>query len=446
MKHNDWTEQMRQRLGNARADVPDDMWAAIERKLDAQPAESPVSDAPRQHRVVAMRRWAVAASVAVVAGMGLWWQLRDSVAPADMPRVMGVVASDYGDKTAANNVADMAMQADGGAEALAARTHLANKKAATDAVAYALEAHMAASDAAEVASINSETGSIDDEATALSVDEAVSSPADNAVAAVAVTSDEPAARVGGNRKQTQQKTPTTTRRTTAMLRSERQSRAVKTSDGGSRWQVGMATGGSMYRYNASGGVMAVRQAADCMTVESNNNTLFWAEPMQRDLKESSHHSVPVSFGLTAAYRLTDRLSVTSGVVYTHASSTFEHGTPGSLSKDKQTLHYVGIPVSANFVVWGNQLLQTYVTAGAQADFNVAAKVTTGDHTADIDKDRAQFSVGGGVGVQLNIVKQLGVYVEPGVKYYFDNGSMVQNVFKDHPCNFSLQVGLRFNMK
>lgn len=446
MKHNDWTEQMRQRLGNARADVPDDMWAAIERKLDAQPAESPVSDAPRQHRVVAMRRWAVAASVAVVAGMGLWWQLRDSVAPADMPRVMGVVASDYGDKTAANNVADMAMQADGGAEALAARTHLANKKAATDAVAYALEAHMAASDAAEVASINSETGSIDDEATALSVDEAVSSPADNAVAAVAVTSDEPAARVGGNRKQTQQKTPTITRRTTAMLRSERQSRAVKTSDGGSRWQVGMATGGSMYRYNASGGVMAVRQAADYVTAESNNNTLFWAEPMQRDLKESSHHSVPVSFGLTAAYRLTDRLSVTSGVVYTHASSTFEHGTPGSLSKDKQTLHYVGIPVSANFVVWGNQLLQTYVTAGAQADFNVAAKVTTGDHTADIDKDRAQFSVGGGVGVQLNIVKQLGVYVEPGVKYYFDNGSMVQNVFKDHPCNFSLQVGLRFNMK
>lgn len=446
MKHNDWTEQMRQRLGNARADVPDDMWAAIERKLDAQPAESPVSDAPRQRRVVAMRRWAVAASVAVVAGMGVWWQLRDSVAPADMPRVMGVVASDYGDKTAANNVADMAMQADGGAEALAARTHLANKKAATDAVAYALEAHMAASDAAEVASINSETGSIDDEATALSVDEAVSSPADNAVAAVAVTSDEPAARVGGNRKQTQQKTPTTTRRTTAMLRSERQSRAVKTSDGGSRWQVGMATGGSMYRYNASGGVMAVRQAADYMTAESNNNTLFWAEPMQRDLKESSHHSVPVSFGLTAAYRLTDRLSVTSGVVYTHASSTFEHGTPGSLSKDKQTLHYVGIPVSANFVVLGNRLLQTYVTAGAQADFNVAAKVTTGDHTADIDKDRAQFSVGGGVGVQLNIVKQLGVYVEPGVKYYFDNGSMVQNVFKDHPCNFSLQVGLRFNMK
>ena len=49
-------------------------------------------------------------------------------------------------------------------------------------------------------------------------------------------------------------------------------------------------------------------------------------------------------------------------------------------------------------------------------------------------------------MQLNIVKQLGVYVEPGVKYYFDNGSMVQNVFKDHPCNFSLQVGLRFNMK
>ena len=31
-------------------------------------------------------------------------------------------------------------------------------------------------------------------------------------------------------------------------------------------------------------------------------------------------------------------------------------------------------------------------------------------------------------------------------YYFDNGSRVQNCFKDKPTNFNLQVGLRWNLR
>ena len=41
MKHNGFAEQMRQRLGNAEADVPEGLWDAIEQKLDAQPAAAP---------------------------------------------------------------------------------------------------------------------------------------------------------------------------------------------------------------------------------------------------------------------------------------------------------------------------------------------------------------------------------------------------------------------
>ena len=32
------------------------------------------------------------------------------------------------------------------------------------------------------------------------------------------------------------------------------------------------------------------------------------------------------------------------------------------------------------------------------------------------------------------------------KYYFDNGSRVQNFFKDKPTNFNLQLGLRWNLR
>ena len=40
---------------------------------------------------------------------------------------------------------------------------------------------------------------------------------------------------------------------------------------------------------------------------------------------------------------------------------------------------------------------------------------------------------------------LGIYAEPGFSYYFDNGSFVETVYRERPFNFSLSLGLRFNL-
>ena len=45
-----------------------------------------------------------------------------------------------------------------------------------------------------------------------------------------------------------------------------------------------------------------------------------------------------------------------------------------------------------------------------------------------------------------VIPQLGVYVEPGVRYYIDNGSRIENYYKDKPVSFSLQLGLRLNIE
>lgn len=50
-----------------------------------------------------------------------------------------------------------------------------------------------------------------------------------------------------------------------------------------------------------------------------------------------------------------------------------------------------------------------------------------------------------LGIQYDVLPQLGLYAEPGVKYYFDNGSPLINIFKDKPLNLNLQVGLRLNI-
>ena len=64
------------------------------------------------------------------------------------------------------------------------------------------------------------------------------------------------------------------------------------------------------------------------------------------------------------------------------------------------------------------------------------------HSLDIDA--LQWSVSASAGVQVNFTKQLGLYAEPGIVYYFDDNSGVETIRKEHPFNFNLQVGLRFS--
>lgn len=438
MKHNGFAEQMRQRLGNAEADVPEGLWDAIEQKLDAQPAAAPQMTIAKTPRRVVLRRWAVAASVAIVAGAGLWWYAHDDDTLPGGAKALGVVAYDN-------------------AEVNPAVSKRADRTGLSENYNLSVGSNSLNGSNVSVGSNHSGGSNHSSGSNATMVAQYMSRRADGGADMVAMADDDSKveAKLGQKeesrataRSMTNRRTQTTEMKrsaATAMMRSasteEQFSR--RAANGGSKWQFGVGTSGNMTRYSSTNGIMPVRYS-DVAMAQGSSNAYFNAEPLQRDCKETTKHNMPVSFGATVSYALNDRLALTSGLVYTLATSSFEHGTSSSASKDEQTLHYVGIPLTASYTIWSNSWLKTYVNAGGQADFNVSAKVETEGHTTDIDKDRAQLSVGAAAGVQLNVIKQMGVYVEPGMRYYFDNGSNVQTVFKEHPCNFSLQMGLRWN--
>ena len=58
----------------------------------------------------------------------------------------------------------------------------------------------------------------------------------------------------------------------------------------------------------------------------------------------------------------------------------------------------------------------------------------------------KWSVMGGVGIEFKLSRMLGLYFEPGVIYYFDDGTNIPNIRKDRPLNLNLQIGMRFNLK
>ena len=168
--------------------------------------------------------------------------------------------------------------------------------------------------------------------------------------------------------------------------------------------------------------------------------------IQRKQQVNAKHHAPVSVGLQVAFGIAPRLSLSTGLVYTRTSSDFYPYAPSSNYNVHQVLHYVGIPVGLNYEFWQSGGFHAYVMAGAEADYNVKNDTEEeGVKKENAKRDRVQFSGKASLGAQYDITPKVGLYIEPGAKYYFDNGSHVENTFKDKKLNFNLQFGLRFNL-
>ena len=168
--------------------------------------------------------------------------------------------------------------------------------------------------------------------------------------------------------------------------------------------------------------------------------------IQRSQQGNAKHHAPVSVGLQVAFGIAPRLSLSTGLVYTRTSSDFYPYAPSSNYNVHQVLHYVGIPVGLNYEFWQSGGFHAYVMVGAEADYNVKNDTEEeGVKKENAKRDRVQFSGKASLGAQYDITPKVGLYIEPGAKYYFDNGSHVENTFKDKKLNFNLQFGLRFNL-
>ena len=168
--------------------------------------------------------------------------------------------------------------------------------------------------------------------------------------------------------------------------------------------------------------------------------------IQRNQQGNAKHHAPVSVGLQVAFGIAPRLSLSTGLVYTRTSSDFYPYAPNSNYNVHQVFHYVGIPVGLNYEFWQSGGFHAYVMAGAEADYNVKNDTEEeGVKKENAKRDRVQFSGKASLGAQYDITPKVGLYIEPGAKYYFDNGSHVENTFKDKKLNFNLQFGLRFNL-
>lgn len=382
MKQDKWTKQLHDKLADHEVAAPEGLWADIEAAL-------PKSVAPQKARFMTLRRWAVAASMLALLATGMyWWWPQEEISQQVLPQT--------------------------------AKTETPQPVTPTEAVMEETTRVEIAEQKTSKTTERSETAQAVEERTAPTVTEDEPQPTEETPTTQPAAESTPQAIVRQLDEQIARLSPMKRRRSASI--------SLYAMNG-----FGTQTG--------SNGVIMSPQLADKFRNATRANEVIYLAGYE----ERQKHYQPISFGLTVAYPLTDRLSLSSGIVLTRLQSEFSYIMPSQQIQKEQTLYYLGIPLNLNYRLWTYKGLKVYASAGGQADWNVWTKLQTNGVTLEMDKDRMQWSVGGALGIQYDVIPQLGFYAEPGLKYYFDNGSKVQNFFKDKPLNFNLQMGLRLNL-
>lgn len=227
-------------------------------------------------------------------------------------------------------------------------------------------------------------------------------------------------------------------------------------DASSRWTVST---GAMGGLGASGTTTAYGDylVLSCPGgMDAKDSPMLDMSSVNRDVepKTEYEHHLPIRIGLSVAYALTDRLSIGTGLTYTRLSSDIKDASRESNYSGEQRLHYVGIPVNVSYKVASSRWISLYGTAGVLAEKCVSGTTDEGyvvnnivqqTNTHDISTKPLQMSVNAGVGIQFNVIDNVGIYAEPGLSYYFDDGSALQTIYKEKPLNFNLNVGVRFKL-
>jgi hypothetical protein len=169
-----------------------------------------------------------------------------------------------------------------------------------------------------------------------------------------------------------------------------------------------------------------------------------------DFPEATYRA-PLSFGLTVKKELNRIFSLETGLVYTFLDSRFEN--PGMRKEALLQLHYIGIPVNIQTLIWGDKKTgwEVYFSAGGMIEKGIYSHYKQVNHYSNehsktiVSNEKInglQYSISFAPGIDYHIYRNYSVYFEPKISYYFDNKQPV-SARTEHPVAIGLNLGLRW---
>lgn len=205
----------------------------------------------------------------------------------------------------------------------------------------------------------------------------------------------------------------------------------------------------------------------------NNLETSYSGSLATFTDEDSHHFPLIKEGLSVGIPVARRLKITTGLEYSRYISTSSQMLDSFgqqfKAERKQVAQYLGIPVRLDWSLAKNKLLDVYVGGGAAADYCIGAKMIIKytdpkmeDNIQELRRDGFVFSVIGAGGIQLNVNRRIGLYLEPeltwskppkkpSLDFYGDIVTMEEGDYRletyrtEHPFMFTVATGLRINL-
>lgn len=182
-------------------------------------------------------------------------------------------------------------------------------------------------------------------------------------------------------------------------------------------------------------------------------------PPKTGIKETSTNSIygiPLSIGAGVKIDLTRRWSVGVGINYTYLTRRFygsytkvdDHGNieTAMQSDIRNSQHYIGIPVNVFYDIVESKRLSFYAYAGGAVEKGLSDKYNLiGTNVTHMEKVKGvQLSANLGIGVEFLLGRHLGLYIDPSLRYYFDNGQP-SSIRTAQPLMAGFEMGLRVNL-
>ncbi len=195
-------------------------------------------------------------------------------------------------------------------------------------------------------------------------------------------------------------------------------------------------------------------SASSMELLSRSNTGHKDIYSSMDRSQISYENIydtkylpPVTIGFQILLPVNKRVSFGTGINYTLLYSYTNLQNRYGNQRQEQSVHYIGIPLSFYVNIIENKGFRLYANAGVTLEKGLALRYKViGDIPQNYTRSvpGLQLSAGAGIGGEYMIHKNLGLYADPSVSYYFPGGQPV-TVRTVQPLQFKFEVGLRFHL-
>ena len=197
--------------------------------------------------------------------------------------------------------------------------------------------------------------------------------------------------------------------------------------------TGISASGSKTASNTVPGVVGPAYATSLSTIGDTSAPSEFISTLP--YTENGRFNPPVTFSADIVYPLTDKLSLRSGLFYTWLHSSYTLKPNAKQKYITQNLHYLGIPLRADWSLAKAGSFDFYLSAGGSAAYLLSGA----------KKHPWQFSADLAAGAVWMFAPRIGLYLEPQLNYYFDDGSDIYNYYSAQPLSFSARLGIRFDL-